>query len=87
MAALAKARMRSTAVTLFMKDGSPVGMCCCCRCLLLGKIKTYEFGQRACCPVHLSKFWVQADVLLLVEAVAFVGRVPQVAQATQRPHG
>src|SRR5580704_15104666 len=71
MAALARARMRSTAVTLFMKDGSPVGTWCCCRCLLLGRrIKTHQFGQRAGCPVHLSKVWVLADVLRLVEAVA-----------------
>src|SRR6202142_1886274 len=58
MAALARARMRRTAVTLFMKDGSPVGIWCCCRCSLLGRIKTHEFGQSACCLVHLSKLWV-----------------------------
>jgi hypothetical protein len=46
----------------------------------LGKIKTCEYGQRACCLVHLPKFRMQANVLLL-EAVAFVGTVRQETQA------
>src|SRR4249920_559089 len=69
MAALARARMRSTAVTLFMFDGSPVG---------IGVVAC------ACCSVYLSKFWVQADGLRLVEAVAFAGTVLQETQAAQR---
>ena len=47
----------------------------------------HEFGQRAGCPVHLSKFSVLADVLPLVEAVALAGPLPQETQAAPRPHG
>jgi len=47
----------------------------------------HEFGQRAGCPGHLSKFWVLADVLPLVDAVALAGTVPQETQPAPRPHG
>lgn len=78
MAAQARARMRSIAVTLFMKNGSPWDF------VLLPVLSPWEGKDaRVRSASVLSclspSLWRKRDALLLVEAVGFVGTVPQLS--------